>query len=219
MKPILVLLSLLILTSGCSTQYREADPQVSSDELFTIIKEILSFGRSKNGALNLNIDSLGQGNSSVIFHAREGTGRPASSVLAMADMSVIDDSIADLGVSSVALGMTKVDAVFIDQLNQNNQREFSLLLGWGELDLNGQLSPHYFIGTGIPGSAQFTDTMFQVEMTGAHGEQLVIRSNDLSNKYSEELGSSIKLEIFVIDGGIEYYAGQVSTMAGYGSRK
>ncbi|MCB0351709.1 MAG: hypothetical protein KDD38_11035 [Bdellovibrionales bacterium] len=218
MKNWLVLISLLILTSGCSTQYREADPQVSSDELFTVIEEILSLGSPKFGALNFSIDSLAQGNSSIIFHARENAGRPASSVLAMNDMSVIDSSIQQIGVPSVALGMTKVDVVFIDQLNQYNEREFSLLLEWEAPDANNQLTRYFFVGSAIPGSAQFSDTMFQVEMTGAHGEHLVIRSNDLSEKYEEELASSIKLEIYVIDGGVEYYAGQISTMAGYGAR-
>ncbi len=104
MKHLAALLSLLIFAAGCSTQYREADPQVSSDELFSIIEEILSMGDSKVGALNFNVDELGQGSASMIYHSRDAEGKPAASVIAMADMSLFDSQL-PVGVPALAIGM------------------------------------------------------------------------------------------------------------------
>ncbi len=112
----------------------------------------------------------------------------------------------------------KADAIFIDHVNERQERGFSLLLAWSEA-MSGVETPHSFIGTSIPGSAQFSDTIFQVEMTGKSDEHLILRSDDLSEDYKNELGTSIKLKIYVVENGVEYYAGQISTMAGFGNRK
>lgn len=217
MKKLWVYLTLLLAVSGCSTQYREATPQITSEELFSLIAEIQN-EVSDPQVRALNVDELSKGNASTIFHARDSAGRPAVSVLSMADMGVFESGL--VGVPSSAIGLSMVDVVFIDSVDANGARNFSLLMKWEELDINGQSSSFAYGGSGLPDSAFFSDDKFEVAMVGANGETIILRTSDLSEKYDEELASAIKLTVYVIDAatGEEFYAGQISTMAGFGNR-
>lgn len=204
-------LSAMLLAAACSQQNREADAQLSSDELYQTIDAIQMGAAGQDSFLSsLSIESLVTGNSSIIFHAREAGGRPATSVLSMNDMAVFGGW--DVGTPSTVIGLEKVDVMFLDTIMEG-RRTFTLMMS---MSVNG--GAVYFAGTSIPNSERFTENSFEVEIAGANGSVLVLRSNDLSEEYEAELADSIKLEVFVSEGDQLFYAGQISTMAGYGLR-
>lgn len=210
---------LLILTLGlcslsaCSTQYRDALPQISEEELNDVFAEIAdNTGDSVVAALSQRTNMVGD-KSTVMYHAKEEGGRPAASVLSVEDMSFFGW---DIDAPSYAV-LSIIDVIFVDSANDNGERIFSLLLRM-EGDTQDGL-PVYFASSSQPGDYGFSENEFEVKIQAANGESLLLRSRDLSGKYADELGGSIKLDIYIDDGSADgVYLGQISTLSGYGNR-
>jgi hypothetical protein len=209
MKALKIIISILTLATmtACSTQNREATAQIDETELFELFYEI------NGGAGALDIQTMANNGSAILYHAREANGRPAESVLALADMSTIIDGVT-MNLASYEFGVDTVDVIFADIANDDGTRVFSLSIQGTDID--GQTFT--FANTSAPGDFVFTDDEFEVSIPGANGQTLVLRSNDLSEKYNEELADSVKLTVYVEENGQLYYAGHISTMAGYGKR-
>lgn len=202
-----------LLMSGCSTQNREAAPQVDDAELFELFSEIKG-QVSDQIVASFATESLTDSNAAILYHARDSAGRPAVSILAVADMGVFFP--AKSGQHSLDVGLNKVDAFFLDSIDANNQRHFSLML---RVEIEGESAPIYFAGSSASDDYQFDDTTLEVYIPGNNGVSLILQTNDLSEKYDEELADSIKLNIYLDRGGAgAEYIGQISTMAGYGNR-
>lgn len=202
----------LAFTLGCSTQYREAYPQITSEELYETFEDIQQ-NVSDPTVNSFSVNILAEDNSAVMYHVSDSPGRPAVGVLSFVDMSVIHE-FWDVGTPSTAIGLAEVDVIFLDQVRSDGSRVFSLLMklrGYGDETV-------YFSASSQPGNHQFTEDSFQVTMQSPSGAQILIKSNDLSQSYNEELADAIKLNVYVLENGQEYYAGQVSTMAGFGNR-
>ncbi len=204
----------LLGLSACSTQYRDALPQISEDELvqmFGTISERANDSYVK--ALSSSTDVFG-GGTTVMWHARDEKGRPAASVLSVEDMSIFNNGAsnpsawASSGTRSWQV-LTQVDVIFVDSVDVNKQRVFSLLLSMVGVGDSGEMIESYYAVSSEPGSQKFTDDEFEVRVG-----DLTLVSRDLSDDFDDELAGSVKLDIYDANGD---YVGQVSTMSGYGN--
>jgi len=200
----------LIFNVGCSTQNRETTAQITDRELFSLIGEFQS-----SAVTSLSLSNADQGNATVIFHARQSSSRPATSVFSIDELGFFNSAWAGLG--SFEVGLNQVDTIFIDRLlPDTGERIFALLVKMVTVD---NPDPVYFTAKSASNSERFTDTDFYVEVTGDNGEVLGLSSTDLSADYAEELATAIKLDVYGANAsGAAGYIGQVSTMAGFGNR-
>jgi hypothetical protein len=207
---IFVIMSLMFATVACSTQNRDASPLISDTELFSLIQEF----PTSNALSVMTFDGASQGSGTLFFHTRQTSAKPAPSVLSVLDLGLFIPGLD--GLNSYQAGLNQVDAVFVDQVDSNGQRVFALLL---KMTTVGDTAPDYFSATSAPGDFKFTDSEFSTVLTSDSGVSLEIVSNDLSLKYTDELASSVKLNIYTTgSNGVRSYVGQISTMAGFGNR-
>ncbi|MEQ1663822.1 MAG: hypothetical protein ABL927_00440 [Bdellovibrionales bacterium] len=204
-------MSLMFATVACSTQNRDASPLISDTELFSLIQEF----PTSNALSVMTFDGASQGSGTLLFHTRQASGKPAPSVLSVLDLGLFIPGLD--GLNSYQAGLDQVDAVFVDQVDaQSGQRVFALLL---KMTTVGDTAPDYFSATSAPGDFKFTDSEFSTVLTSDSGVSLEVVSNDLSLKYTDELASSVKLNIYTTgSNGVSGYVGQISTMAGFGNR-
>ena len=200
----------LVLSVGCSTQFREAEPQ-ETDEV--VLQEIYAEMRAQVSGFGFSasaFDIIYDDKSSAFYHVRDSESRPAPSVLSLLYMDFLNGFSFENQTTNI--GLLNVDVVFVDGIDQATQeRTFTL-----SIKMETQSGPIFNFAVSDPGAYEFTDDRFEVSMTTDNRTKIVLVTNDLHEEYSDELGSSIKLDIYVIDNGQDFYAGQVSTMAGYG---
>lgn len=218
LRILLVLIGLSTL-AACSTQYRDALPQVSQEELEEIFMAIAQSPENQDSVVSAMAQSgelfLGE-YSSVMFYARDENGRPAASVLSVTDMSLFNWQ--STGPSYQVLSM--VDAIFVDSVNAKGDRRFSLMLRMKGNEDDGTERTVHFVGSSDSGDFAFNDDEFETRVRLKTGEYLIVRSNDLSDNYDSELAGSVKLSLYLDDGSDDgAYVGQVSTMSGFGNRE
>lgn len=204
----------VFLLSACSTQYRDALPQISQEELAEVFEDIAeNAGDSTVKALSARNNIFGSGQTITFYHAREEDGRPAASILSVEDMSFFKW---DIDVPSYAV-LSAIDVIFVDSVDDSGERVFSLMLKMGGDTVDG--NPIYFVSSSQPGEYRFTDDEFEVRIPAANGNFLLLRTRDLSDNYSDTLAGSIKLDIYVEDDSVDgVLLGQISTMSGFGNR-
>src|SRR4030067_2628549 len=80
-----------LLSVGCSTQYREAKLQISSEDLIQMVADInAKEGDQVVNAFTTDLTSSKPEGSTFIFHSGSAKNRPPSSVLSIDDITLID---------------------------------------------------------------------------------------------------------------------------------
>ena len=208
-KVLLAALTALAL-GACSTQNREAGPQVDISELNNVLAKFQTNAGGGKGVINFNFGS--GSDSSIAYYAREQAGRPALSVASIYDLNAVDSRFG-VGQGIWELSPVEADAVFIDSI-EGSGRTFTLLIRV----LTGDGQELYFSGASAPNNYTFADDVFETNISMSGGANLIVRSTDLSRDFKEELSDSIKLTLHIEQNGVLYKVGQISTMAGYGIR-
>jgi hypothetical protein len=216
MKALKFLTSLItvIALSACSTQNREAAPQVSEDELSATFDDMVA-QQDAPGIQSMSLNDVLSGGGRI-YHVRESSGRPAASVLSLTDMSVVDNVWPDY-TPVYETDLSAVDVMFVDNINENGDRYFTLMIS-GTYSSDAQSDTSLlFVESSDANDYVFTKDGFETEINSAiSGVRIIIRSDDLSDKYNDELADSVKLSLYVDNGdGALEYIGQVSTMAGF----
>jgi hypothetical protein len=210
------LFTLLLLTVGlaaCSEQRREAGAEINDEELVSLYSEIMGAAPSGVSGTDTNVlQQLLEDPHSTIFHAGSSAKRPAVSVLSLNDFAFLDSVFQEEKHTSFDVDMQHADVIFIDGKLEDGDRRFGILMRMESYDGNVL----YFTSTSESGGFRFTDSSFRVVMTGTNGESIILKSTDVSTKYSKELSSSIKLDVWMDDGSQEFYMGQISTMSSFG---
>jgi hypothetical protein len=213
-----LLVMTLALSTACSTQYRDALPQVSQEELTELFDDIAQNSQTNDPIVTAlaQSDDLFVGEySTIMYHARDEAGRPPASVFSVTDMSLFGWDLAEPSYRVLDL----IDVIFVDAIDSENERRFALMLRMEGVAASGEKRVFYFTGSSESGDYSFSDDEFEVRIFSAEGVPLLLRSTDLSGQYEEELASSVKFEIYIDDGSADgAYVGQISTMAGYGNR-
>ncbi len=211
-------LAVLLLQSACSTQFRESQPQVSQKELKAAIEQ-MSVGPSQTGLAQTDFDTLmTDATGSLYYGISSGGRRPAVSLLSLNSLSVFDPAV-DAGLSSEDVGLDYAEVIFFDGIVREStsnlvqgKRYFALMIRMEFLD-GAQV---FFKQISGEDAYEFTDNDFAVTMRGANGEELILRSKDISQKVDSELGATVKLDVYQVVNGSEFYVGQISSLHGYG---
>jgi hypothetical protein len=215
MKRFIFLLLLAAGLMGCSTQNRESKPLISDEELMKVFDEM----RTGIGSQDVRMSSIDEAvlrdpTATIFYHTRESQGAPASTVFSITDMSVLSPGEFEQGVNSWDVGIVAVDVIFLDTVSKDGARVFSLMARTQNME---GLIKHYSF-TSQPGDYSFSKDAFETSVLGPNNTRLILRSNDISEDFNQELADSVKLRIYLEEGGQIYYVGQISTMSGYGNR-
>lgn len=188
-----ILILMTILTAACSNQWREADDSLAADSAFALVNEL---GAGLQGS------SFTQDQSSVVYFTESGSAGLPESIMSFGDMSAFGypASVFELGLSYV--GVALVDSY------SSGQRRFSLLI---KMQSNSQsLQPvaletsDYFIN----------EEKFEAVFQTSAGE-LLIRTFDIDDTYSDELAPVIHLKAYLLQGSEEIPVGQFSSLRGF----
>lgn len=199
--------STLLVSGGCSNQWREGDAQLTGAEMLAMLEEV---GAGTSGTNDSKVaDALKDQDISVIYAAdadrsNPGPLGPVASVLAIDDLGFLGDSWLHMGYQDVA----KVRIFFLDALTTTD-RSNGLVIG---LARSGSDAFSYY---GFSGTSQIVDGEFIATLTGANGD-VVLRSWDVDG---EDLTGVIQMRVFDVDRstGVETEVGKFSTLVGYGS--
>jgi len=216
-------LTMVLALAACSTQYREADEMATQEELFGEQGLFYEVQSATQGSVigGLSIESIMNGNSAFLYHARETAGRPAASILSVGDMSALNRAYpSDLPSSQI--GLINVDVFFVDSYvsngTQNGERQFGLAIRIIDASSRGPQDAFYISGSG--NQHTFTDKLFEASISMANGSEIIVQSTDISQDYNNELGNAVKLKLYSRTVGSDLrYIGQISTMRGYGNKK
>jgi hypothetical protein len=219
MKPtkILLAVSLLLSLVACSNQSRTAAEMATQEDLFGQNGVFTQMQASNNLLQTLSVNSFVNEKSSFLYHARETAGRPAASILSVGDMSALDNRIYKLpDMPSSQIGMSQVDVIFVDNVNQNGQRSFALGFRIGD---GYTQAINVFSGVSQYDDYSFSNNQFETAIRMESGSTIVVRSTDVSADYKNELSDAIKLNLYKLgqDNSLRYI-GQISTMLGYGNK-
>lgn len=207
------LLSLLLglLLSGCSYQWREADPGITDDELIDLIGEIGKNASVTSGTGNLQklLTMVEDPYSSIYFAEgfadNSGTMGPPASILSFLDFYFVGRD--DITVWDIE----EARAFFVDLVDENGVRQNALMI---DLQVEGETNfvTKVFVSGGDGGVG---DDEFSVTLNGdSGGAALVARTYDLSEG-TDELAGVIQLSLWDFFEGEEDYLGKISTMVGF----
>ncbi|MCB0363736.1 MAG: hypothetical protein H6624_08225 [Bdellovibrionaceae bacterium] len=207
----IVSLVLALFLSGCSYQWREADPGITDDELIDLIAEIGKNASVSSGTGNMQkFMSIVENPNSTIFFAEgfvdnSGTMGPPAAILSLLDfyfMGREDITVWDL---------SEARAIFLDLIDDSGVRQNALLL---DMQVTGESNfvTKVFVDTG---DAAVIEDEFSVTLKGeGAGAALVARSYDLVEG-SDELAGVIQLQLWDFNDQGEDYLGKISTMVGF----
>jgi hypothetical protein len=198
----LLALTLAILT-GCSNQWREADAEITPEEMMAMLDEVQSAqGQSLvSGDVSTALAMKDEPGVAIFFADAPGPLGPVASVLSIGDFNFIGQS----GLSYS--GISEARIFFFDNPTSGG-RQNGLILAIKQAD-GGSFS--YY---GFTGNSSIEDGEF-VAVLGSNGqEKLVLRSFDVDG---DDLAGVIQLQVYEIEaGGNERYIGKFSTLVGFG---
>jgi len=198
-------LPIIILTVvggvGCSNQWREADPQISADEMWSMLDEVESAqgASGSSGSISEALQYKSEASTAIYFADAPGPLGPVASILSFTDFSF-------LGISQItSFRQIQAARVFFLDTPTEAGRHAGLVIGIQ------QGSDVQYVG--FSGSASFSGSTYTATLNGPSGS-VVLRSLDVQ---SGDLKPVIQLKVYVDTGGGERYIGKISTLVGFGS--
>jgi hypothetical protein len=212
MSPKLKSLSLLLvlgLLSACSSQNRNAELDLSSND---ILDAVQLMGQSVGGSSLFNeLYSNDDPESPTYIYYAEG---PSSLGPAWATVSIFDgewDFISSQ-ITSV-FDVTQARVVLLDGFDSQNERRFALAI---ELYSIWSDRPESKVFYSDPGMYEFTEDELIIEMSMSGGEVLVVRTFDISEEYEAELGGVIQLSLGIGSSSADdLFIGKIPTLVGF----
>lgn len=204
-----VLIFAVISLTACSNYWREADPGISSEELFQMLADFSNSSVQTFGSANVNdFNTYVQSPYSDIYFA-DGPGPmgPAHSVMAIGynEFKIFDSSLA--GMSPYDLEYARV--FFVDGVDQD-QIERRLFLGVEFQPKNGSVRKMILEAS----SYEFLEDRVEITMEANNG-QILLRSYDIEGQ--DLFRGVIQLRIYRLENGQEIEIGKFSTLVGFSS--
>lgn len=199
-----IMVAVSFFTTGCSNQYRTSTAQVDEQTLMQIYGDI----STATDASLVSATALNNSGSTQLYFSEDDANRPAESVVAFEDMSLFSNNWMG-GMTSTDAELNHAQVFFVDGFNENGDHKYQFKVALEDLAGNKT----YFAAESIDGTASFSGNEFSVDMNvvlgGSAIQQITIYSNDVNTNYSEELGGTVKFEVYDADG---YYIGQFSAL-------
>lgn len=204
MKNIVFVMTLVLLApTGCSNQWREADAEITAEEMTAMLDEVQSAqGQSLvGGDVNQALAMKDQPGVAIFFADSPGPLGPVASVLSIGHFDFI-------GQSGLTYSSISEARIFFFDNPVAGGRENGLIIGIKQAD-GGSFS--YY---GFTGNSTISDGEFVAVMSSGGQEKLVLRSFDVDD---DDLAGVIQLQVYDIDAnGSERYIGKFSTLVGFG---
>ena len=201
MKVLAIITFLLVsslLLGACSTQYRNADAQISEDDLFSVIENTI-----QNSSSSSTLNDLINDDSTVIYFA--DSAGPLGGVESV--VSFIDFSWLGMDSELTVWDLEDATVIFLDGFDSDDFRIFYLVVDITDID--GNRTTQVFSST--DGDYVFDDDGAVIYMT----DGIVINSFDIADDVKDEFGGAIQLRVGVErDGGLDY-VGKFSTLVGF----
>lgn len=187
-----MLIAILSLTLGCSTQWRDGEAGITADQL---AERLESVGQSSGTGVAEVLDMLKEGHTQIFF-AESGTNGPPSQIASLYDFSF-------LGVTDRInfLDLQEVEVYFFDQYLESGQRNYGLIVG---LRYGGQSALTYY---GISGQGGINDDLFEAVL----GDSLALTSTDIDE--DGEFNTVIQLQAYDPSSG--KYLGKFPALVGF----
>lgn len=203
----------LIGTTACSNQWRETTVEASEEDVFAAYDEMNTNGGSKGANISL-LEDLRADTTSTVYYSQSGLFGSPASVFSFGDIGFLGSAfnIPDTrGYSVLDLPLRSVTVIFLDAVSAAGQRNFAIMI---KMESDSTEAAEYFVKT--TDQYDFNNGTFEVGFDLDDGSVLILRSNDVSATYSDELAPAIQLKAFVDSGSGEYPVGQFSILQGYG---
>jgi hypothetical protein len=195
-------LSLLSLV-GCANQWREADSDITGDQVMELLNQIPDAQTAGDGSDNGVSEALAYKDASgtaIYFAETPGSLGPVPAVLALDTLEFMNPN-EDLWYGNIK----KARIFFLDAFDGSTHKD-SLIIGIGKDDSSEYT---YY---GMSGEGGIEDEEFVAELKGPNGT-LMLRSWDVDG---DDLTSVIQLRAYLVDsGGNEVYIGKISTLIGF----
>lgn len=207
------LVASLLGTTACSNQWRETSVEANEDDVFKAYDELNTNGGAK-GANTALLEDLRADTTSTVYFSQSGIFGSPYSVFSFGDVGFLGSAFGlpnTNGYSVVDLNLKKVTVIFLDAVNAAGQRHFAIML---KMESTATEAAEYFVKTSD--QFEFKNGTFAVGFELNDGSTLVLRSNDISKNYSDELAAAIQLKAYVDSGSGERPVGQFSILQGYG---
>jgi hypothetical protein len=197
----ILICTLFLLATACSTQWRTSDPQVNQTDLMQWLSDAQSASATNASATGSEISTSDQ-SVTIFFADAPGPMGTVASVLAFQDISF-------LGPDAPALASVVATRVFfLDQINGPNGRQDELIVG---VSTDGSTYQYFkFYGSGSVDSGTFS-----VSFDDGNGGSFTLASDDVGD--NDTLNGTIQLRALVAaaDGSGDVEIGKFSVLAGF----
>jgi len=196
----LTLLFALVSVLGCSNQWRDADAEIDSDDMLSMLEEVSEAQGSSSGggALSEALAFKDDESASIYFGDAPSPLGPVASIASIWDFQFLG---ADSSFSWREVSEARV--FFFDRPSSGSSRDNGLVVG---IKKQGEESFTYygFTGTGTLGKDEFV-----AELDNGSGTQITLRSFDIEDG---DLAPVIQLKIYASG----TYIGKFATLVGFG---
>jgi hypothetical protein len=204
MRALMRIMAFVIALAGCSNQWRDADAEVTSEEMMAMLDEVQSAqGQSLvSGDVSTALAMKDQPGVAIFFADGPGPLGPVASVLSIFDFNFIGQS----GLTYSAISQARI--FFFDN-PVSGSRENGLILAIKQSS-DGASFNYY----GFTGNSTISDGEFVAVMSSGGQDKIVLRSFDVDG---DDLAGVIQLQVYAIEAdGSERYIGKFSTLVGFG---
>ena len=193
----LILCTVFLLATACSTQYRTSDPQVSSTDMMQYLSDAQGASTQSTGSQEVSPTDPA---TMIFFGDAPGPMGTVASFLAFGDYTFMGSTTPAPLMGTVS----QVRVFFLD--NPNNGHAVELIIGTMAAGSTDYTYFKYY------GNAGTSDGKYQASVTG-NGTTFTVRSYDIDG---DSLMSTIQLEVVGTDGdGNEYSFGKFTVLAGF----
>lgn len=191
------LLVIGVLVSACSTQWRDASLDVSSDDVASMLAE----AQGTSGQSTTSTSMFPYSAQAVVYfgNAPSSLG-PVPSFLSLMDFSFLGAG------QDIWYGNVQQARVFFLDYSHDSSDDVELIFG---LDTGSGFSYYTFTGQGGVDRG-----LFDATLTGPNGQEIIVESYDVTD---DVLADTIQLKVYAVGaGGDASYVGKISTLVGYG---